>query len=84
MTSRCDTQILGHSLLGKDEPISRAQPIKAKRRGLRAGKRRDFPHPSPVNKSLGSTFYFYQYNPFKRPEPVGSRAERTFHENQSY
>jgi len=84
MTSRCDTKSLATAWLGKDEPISRAQPIKAKRRGLRAGKRRDFPHPSPVNKSLGSTFHFYQSNPFKRPEPVGSRAESTFHENQSY
>ncbi len=81
MTSRYDTQMLGHAWLGKDEPISRAQPIKAKRLGLRAGKRRDFPYPFPVNKSLGSIFHFYQSNPFNRPEPVGSRAERTFHEN---
>jgi hypothetical protein len=84
MTSRCDTQILGHDWLDKDEPISRAQPIEAKRRGLRVGKRRAFPHPSFVSKSPGSLFHFYQSNPFNRPEPVGSRAERTFHENQSY
>ena len=43
MTPRCDGQILGHAWLGKDEPISRAQPIEAKTPGLGAGKRRGFP-----------------------------------------
>jgi hypothetical protein len=81
MTSKCVDQILCHAWLGKDEPISRAQPIKAKTPGLGAGKRRAFHHPSSVSKSLGSIFHFYQSNPFNRPEPVGLRAERTFHEN---
>jgi hypothetical protein len=84
MTPQCDDQILGHAWLGKDESISRAQPIEAKTPGLCAGKRRDFPHPSAVSKSPGIIFHFYQSNPFNRLEPFGSRAERTFHENQSY
>jgi len=43
MTSRCDTQSLATAWLGKDEPISRAQPIEAKTPGLGAGKRRGCP-----------------------------------------
>jgi len=42
MTSQCDDQILGHAWLGKDEPISRAQPIKAKRRGWARESGEDF------------------------------------------
>jgi len=43
MTPQCDDQITGHACLVKDEPISRAQPIKAKTPGLGVGKRRGFP-----------------------------------------
>jgi hypothetical protein len=43
MISRCDTQSLATAWLGKDEPISRAQPIEAKTPGLGAGKRGGFP-----------------------------------------
>jgi hypothetical protein len=42
MTSQCDDQILGHAWLGDDEPISRAQPIKAKRRGWARESGEDF------------------------------------------
>ena len=81
MTPQCDDQITGYACLVKDEPIFRAQPIKAKTPGLGAGKRRDFHPPSSMNKSTRCIFHFYQSNPFNRPEPVGLRAERTFHEN---
>ena len=43
MTSRCDTQSLATAWLGKDEPISRAQPIEANAGGCARGSGETFP-----------------------------------------